>query len=504
MNKEIVISVSSTETRIAILEDQQLVEIYLERPENARMVGDVYLGKVENVVRAIQAAFVNVGLEKNGFLPFADIGAKVGEYSGFSETILEFNSKFNAQKKSQISENIKEDKEILIQVTKEPIGSKGPRFTTQVSLPGRFIVLVPHDHYIGVSRKISDQKERRRLRMLAKSLCPEGFGLIMRTVATGKDAQTIIADLDGLMKKWQKISEKARKSKAPTLVYKDVDMASSVIRDLFSPDIDKLVIDNKPLHRRIKKYIDEVAPQLSSKLSLYTRKQPLFDNFGIEQEIEKSLSRKIWLKSGGHIIFDHTEAMVVVDVNSGKSVSHKNQEANALKTDLEAAKEIARQLRLRDIGGIIVIDFIDLRDHKNRDKVFNIMKTELKKDRAAFDILPLSDFGLLELTRERIRPSLLYRYSEPCSRCDGLGRIPARSSIMTQLERQIRQIKYEEKKQRLRLRVNPELEEYLTEGLFSRVRNLMVKHLVTIAIESDTSLSDEGFVLSAIDSDKKG
>ncbi len=499
MKKEIIISVSSTETRIAILEDGQLVEIYVERPENERMVGDIYLGKVENIIKGIQAAFIELGLEKNGFLPFADIGSHVGDYTGFSETIHKLDAGRNFYKKSaQIHSTLKEGQELLIQITKEPIGSKGPRVTTDISLPGRLLVLVPHDNSVGVSRKISNQKERRRLRMLAKSLRPEGFGIIMRTVAVGKDLQTIKADLESLLTIWQKTSEKAKKSKAPVLIHKDVGMASSIIRDIFTPDIDALILDSKKEYARIRKYVLDVAPNLTDKVQHYRKKRPLFDVYNIEQEIEKSLSRKVWLKSGGHIIFDHTEAMVVVDVNSGKSVSQKDHELNALKTDLEAAREIARQLRLRDIGGIIVIDFIDLRDMKNRTKLLNTFQAELKKDRAAFDILPMSNFGLIQLTRERIRPSLLYRYSEECPRCKGLGRIPAKGSIITQLERQIRQIKFQEKRNLLVLYVNPILEDYLTEGLFSRIRNLMFKHRVNIRIQSDTTLGEEDFILEPL------
>lgn len=499
MKKEIVLSVSSTETRIAILEDSQLVEIYVERPENERMVGDIYLGKVENIIKGIQAAFIELGLEKNAFLPFADIGSRVRDYSGFSETVHKLDAGKNFHKKSaQINSTLKEHQEILIQITKEPIGSKGPRVTTDISLPGRLLVLVPHDNQVGVSRKITDQKERRRLRMLAKSLRPEGFGIIMRTVAVGKDLATIKADLESLVKKWDKITQKARKSTAPILIHKDVGMASSIIRDIFTPDIDALVIDSRKEYNRINKYVNEVAPKLTEKVQYYNKKRPLFDLYKVEQEIEKSLSRKVWLKSGGHIIFDHTEAMVVVDVNSGKSVNQKDHELNALKTDIEAAREIARQLRLRDIGGIIVIDFIDLRDMKNRTKLLNIFQSELKKDRAAFDILPMSDFGLIQLTRERIRPSLLYRYSEECPRCQGLGRIPAKSSIITQLERRIQQIKFEDKRHLLVLRVNPVLEDYLTEGLFSRIRNLMFKHKVNIRIQSDPEMAEEAFVLDPL------
>lgn len=509
MKKEIIINSSSTETRIGILEDRQLVEIFVERPENERMVGDIFKGKVENVVSAVQAAFVDIGLEANGFLPFSDVGEHVHEFSALAERVSDEDDAPKTSHKrgrgrsrgrgrrspSQSKTYLKKGQEILVQITKEPIGSKGARLTTAVSLPGRFIVLVPQNHTIGVSRKIGDFKERRRLRLLAKSLRPEGFGLIVRTVAVGKDLQTIKTDLENLMKVWERITEKAKTQKEPGLVHKDMGITSSVIRDLFSPDIDDLVVDSRKLYNEIRKYLKEVAPQLLSSLTLYNGKKPIFDAYPIEEEIAKTLSRKIWLKKGGHLIFDQTEAMVVVDVNSGRSVSQRDHELNALQTDLEAAKEIARQLRLRDHGGIIVIDFIDLQNEKNRKKVNSELRRELKKDRAAFDMLPMNDFGLVCLTRERIRPSLLYRYSEECPRCNGIGRVPAKSTLITQLERRIQKTKSKSRSRRLILYAHPEMAHYLTKGLRSRIRQLMMKYLVTIDVKTNDSLSEEDFQL---------
>ena len=502
MKKEIVISTSSSETRIAILEDEALVEIYVEQPENERMVGDIYKGKVRNVVEAIQAAFVDIGLDQNGFLPFADVGK---EYIALAETVGDTGKKGRRKKRGVQSENkvqLKTKQDILVQVTKEPIGNKGTRLTSAVSLPGRFLVLVPNDKNIGVSRKIVNVKERRRLRMLAKSLRPDGFGLIIRTVAMGKDLQTLKSDLENLFKAWKRIEEKIKSRQAPTLIHKDMGMASSVIRDLFSPDIDRLIVDSRKLYGEIKKYLKEVAPGLLAKLELYKSRIPVFDEFKIEEEIEKSLSRRMWMKGGGYVIFDQTEAMVVVDVNSGRSIGEKDHERNALKTDLIAARTIARQLRLRDLGGIIVIDFIDLMDFKNRQKVLAEIKRELKKDRAAFDILPMSDFGIVQLTRERVRPSLLYRYSEPCPRCNGLGRVPAKSTIVTKIERKIQQIKSSTGERRLILRVKPDMVEYMTEGVRSRVRRLMMKFFVTIKVVPDVSLKDENFILVSAKEDK--
>lgn len=501
MKKEIIINSSSTETRIGILEDDQLVELFVERPENERMVGDIYKGRVENVVDAVQAAFVQLGLDLNGFLPFSEVGENVHEFSALSERVEDEESSKRPRRRRQRphsqsrNTSLKKSQEILVQITKEPIGTKGARVTTAISLPGRFLVLVPHNNTIGISRKISDHNERRRLRMLAKSLRPDGFGLIIRTVAVGKDAQTIKADMDSQLKNWARIEERAKVEKAPCLIHKDMGITSSVIRDLFSPDINSLVVDSRRLYGEIKKYLKEVAPGLLPKLTLYRERPPIFDAYKIEDEITKSFTRKIWMKSGGHLIFDQTEALVVVDVNSGRSVSQRDHEKNALQIDLEASREIARQLRLRDIGGIIVIDFIDLEKDQNRKRLVSEFRRELHKDRAAFDLLPMNDFGLVSLTRERVRPSLLYRYSEPCPRCGGVGRIPAKSTIITHIERRIQHLRSTSHHRRFVLYVHPDLVGYLTSGLRSRIRQLMLKYLVTIKVRPAEDLRDEDFQL---------
>jgi len=497
MNKEIIINTSSSESRIAILEDSELVELFVEHPENQRMVGDIYLGKVENVVKAIQAAFVDIGLDQNGFLSFADVDE---EYISLSETV-DSDEKKSGSKKKQKRHNsaiLRTGNDLLVQVTKEPIGTKGARLTSSISLPGRFIVLVPHDDSVGVSRKIGNGKERARLRRIAKSLRPEGFGLIVRTVAVDKDIQMIKVDLETLLKKWEKILIKGKKRQTPGLIHKDLGITSSIIRDLFSPDISQLVVDSRKLYGDIKKYLKDVAPALLPKLELYKKKAPIFDSFQIEDAITKSLSRKIWMKSGGYCIFDQTEALMVVDVNSGRSIKEKDHEKNALKTDLEASVLIARQLRLRDIGGIIVIDFIDLQQERNRNKVVTTMRKELKKDRVAFDVLPMNNFGLISITRSRVRPSLLYRYSEPCPRCEGLGRVPAKSAIVTQIERKLQQLKKKTGQRRYLLKVHPEIASHLKEGTKSIVRHLMLKFFVTIKINEEVELFDSDFELTPL------
>jgi ribonuclease G len=505
--KEIIINVSSTETRVAIVENSSLVELYFERAENERMVGDIYKGKIENVVEAVQAAFVDIGLEQNGFLSFSDASDRAMEFSSLAERVddsEEGQSKRRPKTRQDRRRRfLKTGENILVQVTKEPIGNKGTRLTTAVSLPGRYLVLVPNDITVGVSRKIEDFNERKRLRRLAKSLQPQGFGMIIRTVGMGKGVEDLKNDLDQLVRTWKHIEEKAKSEKAPKLLHKEMGMTSSVIRDLFSPDISRLVVDSRKLYGEIRKYLSEVSPGLLTRLELYRDSVPIFDALKIEEQIERGLSRKIWFKKGGYIVFDQTEAMAVIDVNSGRSVGQRDHELHALETDLEAVHEIARQLRLRDMGGIIVIDFIDVRSDKFRKRVVGELKKELEKDRAAFDILPMSDFGIVQLTRERVRPNLLYRYSESCPRCDGLGRIPTKSTLITKIERRIKQIKSTGHEKRLILRVHPDLAGYLTEGIKSHVRQLMLKYFVLIKVVSDDSMKEEEIQLNSSKDDKK-
>ncbi len=506
IRKEIIINVSSSETRVAILENGTLVELFFERAENERMVGDIYKGKIENVVEAVQAGFVDIGLEQNGFLSFSDAGDRALEFSSIAERVDD-SDEASRRRPRQMEHRrrvfLKPKEDILVQVTKEPIGNKGTRLTTAVSLPGRFLVLVPNDNAVGVSRKIEDFGERKRLRKLARSLQPPGFGMIIRTVAMGKDSQILKNDLDQLVKTWRRIEDRAKNEKAPKLLHKEMGMTSSVIRDLFSPDISRLVVDSRKIYGEIRKYLSEVSPGLLTRLELYRDNVPIFDALKIEEQIERGLSRKIWFKKGGYIVFDQTEAMAVIDVNSGRSVSQRDHELHALETDLEAVREIARQLRLRDMGGIIVIDFIDLRSDKNRKKVVAELRRELEKDRSAFDILPMSDFGIVQLTRERVRPNLIYRYSEACPRCDGLGRVPTKSTLLTKIERRIKQIKSTSGEKRLILKVHPDLGKYLSEGLKSRIRQLMLKYFVIIKILADENLKEEEILLTTTKDEKK-
>ncbi len=489
MKKEIIINSSIGETRIAIVENGQLVELFVEQPEHGRMVGDIYLGKVVNVVQGMQAAFVDIGHKQDAFLHFSDIGDELVEY----KSLLNLGGKSQPRKKSGQRPIPKEGQEILVQIIKEPISKKGARITTELSFPGRYIVLVPNSDTVGVSKKIYRLKEKRLLKKTVSSIRPEGFGIIVRTVAENKDESQLKNDLDNLLKQWKKIEGKLKKTTTPALIYKDVTMASSVIRDLFTSDVNKVILDSKKLFKQTVSYLKDLSSPLAGRVEYYKGKKPIFDYFGIESDFEKSLSRKVWTPNGGYLIFDHTEALVAVDVNSGKFIGRKQPEQNILKVNLEASREIARQLRLRDMGGIIVIDFIDMLDPKNKKKLYDEFAKELKKSRAQVNLAQVSEFGLIELTRERVRPSLLYAFSESCPTCEGLGRVISESTTITKIERWIKRFKAERKEWFLNLVVHPSISDSLKKGFVSNIKRLMWKYRVKIDIVMDDSLRRDKF-----------
>ncbi|MFH0883200.1 MAG: Rne/Rng family ribonuclease [bacterium] len=491
MKKEIVINASTAETRIALLEDGKLAEIFVERPEHERNVGDIYLGRVRKVLGGISAAFIDIGWEQDGFLHFNDVGSlyEMEEHNGRGQTQV----------------NLKSSQEILVQVTKEPIGGKGPRVTSQVSLPGRFVVLVPNEPIIGVSRRILDVREKRRLKKLAQQLAGENsdFGLIVRTVAAGKDDTVLRQDIERLISTWRKVQKNSRGVTAPGLVYKEMSLASSVIRDLFGPDIDHVIVDSRRLYKDIVNYLEETSPQLVERVEQYRDRLPVFDQKGIESEIEKGIRRKVWLEGGGYIVIEHTEAMVTVDVNSGRFVGKKNHEENSLKVNLRAAREVCRQLRLRDIGGIIVIDFIDMWDEKNRKKIYDEVKKELKRDRAKVDVAPIGHFGLMVMTRQRIKPSLLFTFKEPCRHCNGTGMVPSKETVVTELERWLARFVHHTRKRRIRLNIHPDLHTFLTEGgLRNRINRIMVQQRILVRLTSDAATNPGEFKAFTIPDDE--
>jgi len=487
MKKEIFINESMGETRIAIQEDSKLVEVYVEQQDNQRMVGNVYKGKVENVLPGMQAAFVDIGYELNAFLPFSEIGN--------SEYIIEESSNDrnrgsskHSRKIENIEVDLKTNQEIFVQVIKEPFAGKGPRVTTEVALPGRLLVLVPNANYIGISKKIWDKFERRRLKKIAQHLRTDDAGVIIRTVAEGKSEEHIENDFNILLDNWQKIKNKSEREEAPILVYEDLETASSVVRDLLTLDVEKIIIDSKRLYRKTQRYLEDVSPSLLERLELYKLKAPLFESFGIESEIEKVMRSKAWLKSGAYLIIEKTEAMVVVDVNSGRFVGKKMHEENSLKINMEAAREVARQLRLRDLSGLIVIDFIDMQLDENRKKVYHELRRELKKDRAKVAVAPITEFGLLEMTRQRIRVSLLDSMSEECPACHGSGRIISQETLVTRLDHWLRRYKSKHRSLRLQLQLHPENSRYLNGEKKHILRGLMWQNFVHLKIEENSEL----------------
>ncbi|OQX95466.1 hypothetical protein B6I21_05280 [candidate division KSB1 bacterium 4572_119] len=480
MKKKIIINAAIGEIRIAILENDKLAELFVEKPESERSVGDIYLGRVVNVVKGMRAAFVNIGQKQDAFLHFSDIGESFSTVSA----MVDLDDNGNNQK-AYSPDEIKVGQQILVQIIKEPISTKGSRLTTQISIPGRFLILVPNSRMVGVSKKIENMRDRKRLRKIGREIRPDGFGLIVRTVAEGRDKLVLQADVEALKKNWKKIENKIKNSKPPELVFKDMGMMSSVIRDLFTKDVDSLIVDSRKLYRKIVHYLKGVAHGMAPMVEYYDRREPIFDHYGIESEIEKSLSRKVTMKSGGSIIFDQTEALAAIDVNSGKFIGRKDHEQNSLKINLEAANEIARQLRLRDLGGIIVIDFIDMKEAKNKKKLYDDFKREIKKDRAQANITQLSEFGLIEMTRERIRPSLIYKMSETCPTCGGLGRITSKTRILNQVERWIKRFRASSRERRVRIVTHPEIKSYLSEGTRSPIRKLMWKYFIKIELQTD-------------------
>ena len=497
MNKEIYISESMGESRIAIIEDSTLVEVYVEKQDKARMVGNIYKGQVENVLPGMQAAFVDIGYDINAFLPFSEIEnpaylADVDDSDQNSSKSKNGQHRNRKKYQADINVDLKSGQDIYVQVIKEAFAGKGPRVTTEIALPGRLLVLVPNAKYIGISKKIWDKYERRRLKKIVSSLKDKEMGVIVRTVAEGKSEESLKNDFSMLLDNWEKLEANSNRSKGTALIYEDLETASSVIRDLFTPDISKIVIDSKKMYRKLQSYMEEVSPNMANRLEHYKLKQPLFESMGIENELDKLLRPKVWMKSGAYLIIEKTEAMVVVDVNSGRFVGKKNHEENSLKINLETCREAARQLRLRDLSGLVVIDFIDMREESNRRKVYYELRKELKKDRAKVAVSPISEFGLLEMTRQRIRLSLLDSMSEECPTCHGAGRIMSKETLLTRIDHWLRRYKTKHHSLKLKLELHPQIAGFMKDNK-KALRGLMWQNFTYISIDGNPEVARDEF-----------
>ena len=528
MKREILISATQREIRVAILEDEQLVELQVDRPENKRMVGDIYLGKVEAVLPGIQAAFVNIGTEKAAFLHNSDLvydeggddddddagddeesggedAADAAEAEAAGESAAEPKKKGGRGRGGRrrrkdppkIEDVLKRGQPLIVQVSKEPISTKGPRVTAQVSLAGRFLVYMPFASRVGVSRKIGVRAERQRLREQVQSVLPKDKGgVIVRTVGEDVTQETFTRELQTLIGQWDKINKKQKfVGSPPKLLHRETSLTRGIIRDLFSTKVDRLTVDSKQVYNEIVEYLKGIAPELIDRVQLYEDKVPLFDTEGVETEIRDLFKRRCDLPSGGYLIIEPTEALVSIDVNSGRFTGKKDPEKTVTKTNMEAAKDIARQLRLRDVGGIVVCDFIDMETKANRDRVLQELRTHLGRDRARTKAYAVSDLGLIEMTRQRVRQSHFHAMTEPCPTCQGTGRVFTAETIVRRMERAVRRLASEGRRDPIVIKFPPDVAFYVLEQEKELVKRLEKGVGFSVEMRDDPLLKPDEFKL---------
>ncbi|HEY0018351.1 MAG TPA: Rne/Rng family ribonuclease [Longimicrobium sp.] len=508
MKREILVNSTARETRVAILEDDVVVELMVDRPDAARMVGDVYKGRVEAVLPGIQAAFVDIGTEKAAFLHVSDVALEddepedddggEGDEGGDKAASGGGGGGGRRRDYPPIQNVLKKGQDLVVQVSKEPISTKGPRVTANISLPGRFLVYMPGSSHVGVSRKIEDREERARLRALAREVLPErSGGIIVRTVSEDLTRETFDRELKSLMSTWASIQKKAKKSRAPAPVHREAKLTAGIIRDLFSQKVDSLTVDSKNVYDEVVAYLGQVDPTLVERVHLYTDAKPLFDAYDLEREIRDAFQRRVNLPSGGYIIVEPTEALVSIDVNTGRYTGKKDPEKTILKTNVDAAREIARQLRLRDVGGIIVCDFIDMESKANREKVLQELRQHLSRDRARTKAFQVSELGLIEMTRQRVRPSLYHTQTEACPTCAGSGRIFTPETVVRRIERSLRRAAADGKDRQLTVRVHPEVALFLIEQEPRFLKELEKSLKLTLALRDDPLLQQDEIRLIA-------
>ncbi len=486
MYKEIVINVSQRETRVALLEDGTIVELFIERGDDADITGNIYKGRVQRVLPGIQAAFVDIGLNQAAFIyvddvlrnGFQDIEKQMARAGGYEPSYPPAPEDYRP---SPIEELLIEGQEILVHVAKAPMGTKGPRVTSYVSLPGRFLVLMPFANHIGVSRRIEDEAERSRLKNMIAEMRDNHFGYIVRTAAEGIDIPRVQQEMMFLKNLWASVQKKFKKAPAPTLIHQELSLSLRAVRDLLVHEADRLIIDASQHYATAIAFLDTFNPVLKSRVELYDGKEPIFDAFNLEGDISRALKRKVWLKSGGYIIIEHTEALVAIDVNTGRYVGKHNLEETILKTNLEAVKEIAYQIRLRDIGGLIIIDFIDMQKKSSQEKVYSALQDALKKDRSKTHILPISDMGLIQMTRKRNKEPLTRIMREPCTYCEGEGYMISRQSICYRIFREVLRDSHDMVGEQMAVRVNPAIADLLhgeESDLIAALEKLIGRHIV--------------------------
>ena len=461
ITKEILINIDKQENRVVLLEDGELAEFHIARDE--RIIGSIYKGRVANVLQGMQAAFVDIGLEKNAFLCLEDAIINV---SHEDEDPLEEATEVS------IKDVLKPNQELLVQVIKEPIGTKGARVSTHITLPGRFLVLLPMANYIGVSRRIENPVERERLKEVAAKIKPDNIGVIIRTVAEGKSEEVFTQDLNFLLKLWKKIKQKTNKTYAPSCIHHDLSLVYKSIRDMLDSSVERVIIDSKDEYKKVRELAGVISPNLKSRIKYYSGKRALFDIYGLEKKIDEITKSKVWLESGGYIIIEKTEALTVIDVNTGKYVGGTSLEDTILQTNLEAVKKIASQIRLRDIGGIIIIDFIDMELPANREAVLKSLNEQVKRDRTRTTVVEMTGLGLVEITRKRISQDLDNVLKEPCPYCKGEGKLLSPKTISIRLEREIKKQCLENHGDAIKIIVNPEVGLLITGWDGERIQEL--------------------------------
>ncbi len=500
MNNELVISSTPTEVNIALLQDRQLVELNSDKKDQSFSVGDIYLGKIKKVIPGLNAAFVDVGHDKDAFLHYLDLGpqvrsllklTKIVSTSKYEDLLLaDFRCEQDIVKTGKISQVLTSNQWLLVQVAKEPISTKGPRISSELSLAGRYIVLVPFSDAISVSSKIKTSEEKSRLKRLAGSIKPKNFGIIIRTVAQGRSVADLDKDLNDLLDKWKSCLEKLKVAKPPAKVLGELDRTSTILRDALNDNYNNIFVNDEVLYEEVKTYLRTIAPDKEEIVKHYKGKGPIFEHFHIDRQIKAVFGKTVTMQSGAYLIIEHTEALHVIDVNSGvrsKAKSDITQEESAFQTNMEAAREIARQLRLRDMGGIIVIDFIDMHIPAHRKELYNTMRGEMKKDRAKSNVLPPSKFGLVQITRQRVRPEMNIQTVEKCPACDGTGEISASILLVDEIENNLNYILREQNESGVSIGVHPYIKAYLKYGWKSKQIEWFFKYKKWITVRAFNS-----------------
>jgi ribonuclease G len=499
-SKEMVIRSGDGEVNIALLENKGLVEYHNEKLDKGFNVGDIFLGRIKRLVPGLNAAFVDVGYEKDAFLHYHDLGPKAKSLQKYisegitgkreSGLLNDFEIQPEIDKNGKIDQVLKANRFMLVQIAKEPISTKGPRLTCEISIAGRFIVLVPFSDRISVSQKIKSREERERLRRLISSIRPKNFGVIVRTVAENKKVAELDADMRNLTERWKKSFENFTSTKPPQNVLGEIDRTNAILRDLLSPSFNQIAVDSQELFEDVSAYLKTISPESEKIVRLHKGKTDIMEHYGIEKQIKSLFGKHVTMKSGAYLVIEHTEAMHVIDVNSGNTAKQEsNQEANALRVNIESAEEVARQLRLRDMGGLVVVDFIDLRQNENRKMLQTKLKEYMSADRAKHQVLPVSRFGLVEITRQRVRPEMDIKTAEKCPTCNGTGEVQAAITVVDEIENNLRALMEEQKPKSLTIGAHPFVAAFLQKGVFGFQRKWFKEYKQWINIESKTALT---------------